>query len=90
MIKRMPERMCIGCQEMHRKKELIRIVKSPQGEFSVDTVGKKPGRGAYLCKKRDCLEKAIKEKKLEKAFKMKIDEAVYTALKNEFEHDENK
>ena len=57
-VKKIPERLCVGCQEKHPKKELIRIVRSPEGEFSVDLTGKKSGRGAYICPKQECLEKA--------------------------------
>ena len=67
-IKKIPERLCVGCQEKHPKKELIRIVRSPEGEFSVDLTGKKSGRGAYICPKQECLEKARKGHRLERSF----------------------
>lgn len=75
--------MCTGCMEMKPKKELIRIVRSKEGEISVDLVGKKPGRGAYICKSIECLEKAVKTKRLEKNLEAKIDEEVYNRLRKE-------
>lgn len=75
--------MCTGCMEMKPKKELIRIVKNKEGEISVDTTGKKPGRGAYICKSIECLEKAVKQKRLEKNLEIKIDEELYNKLRNE-------
>ncbi len=68
---------------MKPKKELIRIVKNKEGEISVDTTGKKPGRGAYICKSIECLEKAVKQKRLEKNLEIKIDEELYNKLRNE-------
>ena len=62
-VKKIPLRMCTGCMEMKPKKELIRVVKSPEGEVSVDLTGKKSGRGAYICKNKECLEKAFKAKR---------------------------
>lgn len=81
--KKIPQRMCTGCMEMKPKKELIRIVRSKEGEISVDLVGKKPGRGAYICKSIECLEKAVKTKRLEKNLEAKIDEEVYNRLRKE-------
>jgi uncharacterized protein len=75
--------MCTGCMEMKPKKELIRIVKNKDGEVSVDLTGKKPGRGAYICRSNECLEKAFKTRRLEKNLETKIDEAVYARLKEE-------
>lgn len=71
-IKKFPQRMCIGCHEMKSKKELIRIVKTPQGEIEVDHTGKKSGRGAYLCPDLQCLQKGIKGKRIEKALQCSI------------------
>ena len=79
-VKKIPERLCVGCQERHPKKELIRIVRSPEGEFSVDRTGKKSGRGAYICPRVECLEKARKGHRLERSFACAIDPAVYEAL----------
>lgn len=81
--KKVPERMCTGCMEMKPKKDLIRIVRSKEGEISVDMVGKKPGRGAYICKNIECLEKAVKTKRLEKNLEVKIDEEIYSKLREE-------
>jgi uncharacterized protein len=82
-VKKIPQRMCTGCMEMKPKKELIRIVKNKEGEVSVDLTGKKPGRGAYICRSTECLEKAFKAKRLEKNLETKIDEAVHAKLKEE-------
>lgn len=83
--KKFPQRQCIGCGEMKIKKEMIRILKSPEGEFSLDSSGRKNGRGAYLCPSADCLKKAIKSKGLERSFKMAIPKEVYETLEREME-----
>jgi len=80
--------MCLGCQEMRPKKELIRIVKNKENEISVDFTGKKPGRGAYICRKVLCFEKARKGKRLEKAFETQISEEIYQILKQQLEDDD--
>ncbi len=59
-------RMCVGCREMKEKRELIRVVRSPEGEVSLDPTGKKPGRGAYVCRQGECLQRAIRQKQLER------------------------
>ena len=66
-IKKVPQRKCVGCGEMKDKKSLLRIVRSPEGEISLDLTGKKSGRGAYVCRSRECIKKAVKEKRLERA-----------------------
>ncbi len=81
MVKKVPIRKCVGCQERLEKRNLIRIVRSPEGEYSVDETGKKPGRGAYLCRKTECLDKAIKNKGLERSFKTSIDEDIVNILR---------
>lgn len=81
--KKIPQRMCLGCQESRPKRELIRIVRSPEGEFSVDTTGKKPGRGAYICPKLECFTAARKSKGLERSFKSQIDKSVYELLEQQ-------
>ncbi|SHK73305.1 hypothetical protein SAMN05216582_1157 [Selenomonas ruminantium] len=81
--RKIPQRMCLGCQESKPKRELIRIVRSPEGEFSVDTTGKKPGRGAYICPKVDCFAAARKSKGLERSFKSPIDKSVYELLEQQ-------
>ncbi len=80
MAKKIPMRMCIGCGEMQQKKELIRVVKSPEGEISLDFTGKKAGRGAYLCRKTACLEQAQKSRKLEKSFSCRVGTEVYEVM----------
>ena len=77
--------MCLGCQVMKSKKELIRVVKNKENEISVDFSGKKPGRGAYICKSTECFEKARKAKRLERAFESAISEEVYNTLKQQLE-----
>lgn len=80
MQKKIPMRMCIGCHENKPKKELIRIVKSPEGEISLDFTGKKAGRGAYLCKNPACLEQARKQHRIEKSFSCKVAPEVYEVM----------
>lgn len=80
-LKVMPERTCIGCNEKKEKKDLIRIVKDQKGNIRVDISGKANGRGAYICKNIECLEKAIKTKKLERSLKTKIDSQIYESLR---------
>ncbi len=81
--KRTPLRKCIGCNEMKPKRELVRVVKSPEGEISLDLTGKKPGRGAYVCKNPDCLHSARKLKRLERAFSCAIPAEVYDRMEEE-------
>lgn len=85
MQKKIPMRQCLGCREMKPKRELIRVVRSPQGEISLDFKGKAPGRGAYICPAPACLKQAIKAKALERAFSTQIPEAVYEKLNEEME-----
>lgn len=81
--KKIPMRQCLGCNEMKPKKELIRVVKSPEGEISLDLTGKKNGRGAYICRSTECYDKARKSRRLEKAFSCRIDESVYEVMADE-------
>lgn len=81
--KKIPMRMCTGCGEMKPKKELVRVVKSPEGEISLDLTGRKPGRGAYVCKKAECLKAARKARRFEKAFQCKIPDEVYDRMEEE-------
>ena len=74
--KKIPMRMCTGCGEMKPKKELVRVVKSPEGEVSLDLTGKKPGRGAYVCRSAECLKAARKARRLERAFSCRIPDTV--------------
>ena len=83
--RKIPMRMCVGCREMREKRSLLRIVKSAEGEISFDPVGKKPGRGAYICRDRACLERAVRQKQLERALEQRIDEAVYARLMEEID-----
>lgn len=85
MQKKIPMRQCLGCREMKPKKELIRVVRSPEGEISLDFKGKAPGRGAYICPSGECLKKAIKGRALEKAFSSQIPDEVYSKLNEEME-----
>ena len=87
--KKVPLRKCTGCGEMKPKKELIRVVKSPEGELSLDTTGRKPGRGAYLCPNIDCLRTARKAKRLEKAFSCPIPAEVYDRMEEELQTSES-
>ena len=84
-MKKIPIRTCIGCNEGKPKKELIRIVKTTEGEVLVDFTGKKNGRGAYVCPSIVCLEKAIKTKRLSRAFEMPIENELYDKLRIEIE-----
>ena len=83
--KKFPQRQCIGCGEMKNKKEMIRILKTPEGEFVVDATGRKNGRGAYICPSMDCFKKAVTGKGLERSFKMAIPKEVYETLEKEME-----
>ena len=83
--KKIPMRMCIACREMKPKKELIRVVRSPEGEIALDFNGKKPGRGAYVCPDAECLKKARKSRALERAFELAIPDEVYDALQAQME-----
>lgn len=82
-VKKFPQRQCVGCREMKNKKDLIRVVKSPEGEISLDFGGKKPGRGAYVCREVACLKKARKSRALERALEVTIPPEVYDALERE-------
>ena len=83
--RKVPVRMCSGCGQHFPKKELVRVVRSPQGEISLDFHGKKPGRGAYLCPDPACLKRARKSKALERAFGLPIPDPVYEALAAQME-----
>jgi len=86
--KHTPLRMCTGCSEMKPKNELIRVVKSNTGEISLDKRGKLPGRGAYVCNSMECLKKARKTRRIERAFSMKIPDEIYAALEEAMEQNE--
>ena len=81
IVKKIPERKCMGCNEKRSKKELIRVVRTPEGSVELDTTGKKSGRGAYICPKVSCYEKALKSKRLERCRETSIPDSVYDAVK---------
>lgn len=83
-----PLRMCMGCGEMKPKSELVRIVRSPEGEVSLDPVGKKPGRGAYLCPSAQCLRAARRKKRIERALDTAIGDAIYDSMEKELNSDD--
>ncbi len=85
MAKKAPVRQCVGCGEMKNKKDMMRVLKTPEDEIVLDVTGKKNGRGAYLCMQGECLKKARRNKGLERSFKMSIPNDVYDSLEKEFE-----
>lgn len=89
MQKKIPMRQCLGCREMRPKRELIRIVRSPEGAVSLDAKGKAPGRGAYLCPNAECLKRAIKSKAISRAFETEIPQEIYDSLNAQMEEHAN-
>ena len=89
MQKKIPQRQCMGCRERKNKRDLIRVVRSPEGAVSLDFSGKAAGRGAYLCPDPDCLKRAIRSKALERSLETQIPEEVYTRLEKEMEAQAN-
>jgi len=83
--KKIPMRQCLGCREMKPKRELIRVVRSPEGTVSLDFKGKMPGRGAYVCPNAECLKKATRSKALERALSAEIPEELYLDLQDRME-----
>jgi hypothetical protein len=83
--RKIPLRKCTGCQEMKDKREMIRIVKDNENNFSLDLTGKKAGRGAYICKNQSCLNLAEKQKGLERSYKMPVSREIYEQLRKELE-----
>ena len=83
MPKKIPQRTCMACQEKKDKRDLVRIVRSPEGEISVDLTGKKPGRGAYICPNLECLNKVIKSKRLERSLETANSQEIYESLKEQ-------
>ena len=81
--KKIPMRMCVGCREMKPKRELIRVVRSPEGAVSMDPGGKKPGRGAYVCRSAACLQRAIKQRQLERQLEVQLTPEVAQQLQDE-------
>ena len=84
-VKKIPLRQCIGCGEMKSKTEMIRVIKTAEGEILLDATGRKNGRGAYLCPSMECFKKAVKGRGLERSFKMAIPREVYETLEKEME-----
>ncbi len=82
-MKKIPLRMCTGCGEMKPKKELVRVVRSKEGEISLDLTGRKAGRGAYVCRSLDCLKKARKTRRIERSLDCQIPDEVYDAMEKE-------
>lgn len=87
-MRKVPMRMCTGCGQMKPKRELVRVVKSQDGEIALDLTGKKAGRGAYVCRDIECLQKARKARRLEKAFSCRIPDEVYDSMEEELQSGE--
>ena len=85
--KKVPVRRCVGCNTQKPKKELVRIVRSPEGEVSVDLTGKRSGRGAYLCGRPECLKKARKSRAIERALSVEVPDSVYDQLEQQMEQE---
>lgn len=83
VTKKIPQRQCIGCGEMKNKKEMIRVIKTPEENIIIDATGKKNGRGAYICKSVECFQKAVKSRGLERSLKVNIPREVYEELEKE-------
>ena len=88
-MKKIPMRQCVGCREMKPKKELVRVVKSPEGKISIDLKGKTPGRGAYVCHSQECLRRAIKSNALARGFEVAIPPEVVAQLEQQMEATED-
>lgn len=88
MPKKIPMRRCVGCMEMKEKTSLVRVVRSPEGELSLDLTGKKPGRGAYICRNAECLQKARKARRLEREFSMAVPAELYDRMEADLKNDE--
>ena len=84
-MKKKPQRTCLGCREVRNKNELVRIVRTPEGEVIVDAKGRANGRGAYICSNAECLRKAVRTKALERALKVEIPEAIIESLARDLE-----
>lgn len=86
--KKIPMRQCVGCGEMNEKRLMYRIIKTPEDELLLDMTGRKNGRGAYICPKKECLQRAIRSKGLERSLKIKIPQEIYESLEEAFEEHE--
>lgn len=82
-VRKIPQRMCVGCREMKNKKELIRVVRTPEGNVELDPTGKRSGRGAYICPNPDCLNQAVKGKRLQKALEHEISDEILDIIKKQ-------
>ncbi len=85
MQKKIPQRQCLGCREMKPKRELLRVVRSPEGAVTLDSKGKAPGRGAYVCPNAECLKRAVKSKALPRALEVEIPQEIYDSLQQQLE-----
>lgn len=86
--KKLPLRQCLGCREMKPKRELVRVVRSPEGTVSLDLRGKAPGRGAYVCRSADCLKKALRSRAISRNLGAEIPPELYEALARQMEEDD--
>lgn len=86
-VKKIPLRKCVGCGEMKNKKDLIRVIKTPEDNFEIDLTGRKNGRGAYICNSKECLSKALKNKGLERSFKTDIPKEIGASLMEEMKNE---
>lgn len=84
-VRKVPLRQCIGCGEMKNKKDMLRVIKTPEGEILLDATGRKNGRGAYICPSMECMKKAVKSRGLDRSFKTAIPQEVYESLEKEME-----
>ena len=87
-VKKVPTRQCLGCNEHKAKAELIRVVRTPEGEIALDFTGKKSGRGAYICKSLSCLKKARKSRRIEKNLSFEISDEIYDTMEREIAENE--
>ena len=87
-VKRIPERQCLGCNEHKPKSELLRVLRTPEGEILLDFTGKKSGRGAYICRDVNCLKKARRSKRIDRSLNVNIPEEVYDRMESELGADE--
>ena len=89
MVKKVPLRKCIACGNMYDKRELIRVIRSSEGVYSIDFTGKANGRGAYVCNSEECINKCLKTRALNRAFKENIPDDIYRKLSEEYEQSKN-
>lgn len=87
-VKKIPLRKCLGCMESYPKKELIRVVRTPEGDVCIDLTGKKSGRGAYICKSEACLKKAVKSKRIQNNLEVTLSDELLDALTKELKGEE--